>query len=299
MPRAPTITQADVNAICDRLAAVPGGKPPSVRKIIEIHGSGGQGTVYRLFEHWQSRQERPAGTSAALSPMLQKALLEFINRETAHARADLDSQLADSKQSASDLATENDHMVSEIERQNEEILRMSEGLAGLQGRLDQLERDLLAAHGDTVRERAEAQSARTELAVALLKLEAMPRLEADLAALRGECDKERQARIVAEQGAAVALAQRDDKAERLDEEKARSAQLVERLTQELAIGNKLTAELGGANIRVEAGNARLEAALRELVDLRDALRASRSEALMAGEALAELHGAAGKGKRPN
>ena len=64
MPRAPTITQADVNAICDRLTAA--GIRPGVRKVIEEHGTGAQGTVYPLFKNWEGGKEHPAQTAAAL-----------------------------------------------------------------------------------------------------------------------------------------------------------------------------------------------------------------------------------------
>jgi hypothetical protein len=57
--------------------------------------------------------------------------------------------------------------------------------------------------GPCLRERKAAEAARTELAKSLLRLEAMPRLEADLASLRLELDKERQGRVVAEQQVAV------------------------------------------------------------------------------------------------
>ena len=69
-----------------------------------------------------------------------------------------------------------------------------------------MQTDLAAAKDDADRERKAAEAARTELAKALLRLEAMPRLEVDLAALRAELDKERQGRVTAEQQAAVLTA---------------------------------------------------------------------------------------------
>jgi hypothetical protein len=57
-------------------------------------------------------------------------------------------------------------------------------LATLQGRIAQTEGELGNARRETIGEREEAAKARIDLAKALLSLEAMPRLEADLAALR-------------------------------------------------------------------------------------------------------------------
>ena len=61
----------------------------------------------------------------------------------------------------------------------------------------------IMARNDALREREAAEAARIELAKALLRLEAMPRLEADMDALRVDLDKERQGRVAAEQQAAV------------------------------------------------------------------------------------------------
>ena len=288
MPRAPSITQADVNAICDRLTAA--GVRPGVRRIIEEHGSGSQGTVYPMFKNWQSGQAHPVETAAALSPILQRALLEFVNRETAQAKADLEAQLAESEQMTGDLARENERQANELEEQAEAHSKLLDGLASLQGRVDQLDKDLLAAHDETARERSEAEKARTDLAVALLRLEAMPRLEADLEASRGECDVERRARVAAEQAAAVAIAQKDGLAERLSEDKARIDALSTQLAKEQEGSRRQAAELTAARVAVEAANARLEAADREIKSARESVNEARSREREAIETAAELRG---------
>ena len=286
MPRAPSITQSDVNAICDRLTS--SGVRPGVRRIIEEHGSGSQGTVYPMFKNWQAGQAHPVETAAALSPVLQRALLEFVNKETAQAKANLETQLADSEQMTGDLARENERQALELEEQAEAHSKLLDGLASLQGRVNQLDKDLLAAHDETARERSEAEKARTDLAVALLRLEGMPRLETDLAASRTECDSERNARIVAEQAAAVAIAQREGLAERLAEDKGRIESLAAQLLKEQDGSRRQAAELTGARVAVEAANARLEAADREIKSARDSVSEARTREREAIEAAAEL-----------
>jgi chromosome segregation ATPase len=64
------------------------------------------------------------------------------------------------------------------------------------------ERD--AASHEAATERQAAEAARTELAKAELRLEAMPRLEKELGELRDEIDLQRVKRTEAEQAAAVA-----------------------------------------------------------------------------------------------
>lgn len=60
----------------------------------------------------------------------------------------------------------------------------------------------MVARDEAARERSGAELARTELAKAQLRLEAMPRLEADLVAVRDVLETERLARVTAEQAAA-------------------------------------------------------------------------------------------------
>ena len=78
----------------------------------------------------------------------------------------------------------------------------------------------ITTRNDALQEREAAEAARIELAKALLRLEAMPRLEADLGALRVGLDKERQERVAAEQQAAVLGAKLEAANERAGKAKA-------------------------------------------------------------------------------
>ncbi|MET3133591.1 colicin import membrane protein [Oxalobacteraceae bacterium GrIS 1.11] len=296
MPRAPTITFDDVCAIADRLQAA--GARPNPRLILEHHGSGSLGTIHPLFKRWEAeaRHESKVGAGLALSPALQRAILEFMGQEIAHARADLETGLADSEQRAADLARENARQAADIEDKAELLAALQAEAAAQQGKLDQIEADLAGARDDTMRERAAAETARTELAKERLRLEVMPRLESELAAVRAEFDAERRARITAEQAAAVLAAQKDSYAERLVEEKERTEQAAALLSQEMENGRRRTVELTSARVAVEAGNARLEAASRELDGAKEAAQAARAEARKAIEQSAELRGVLGTGR---
>ena len=94
--------------------------------------------------------------------------------------------LAEQQQEAADLAAENERQGADIEDKNDAAVALQANLATLQGRLNQIEIeiDLATARNDALREREAAEAARIELAKALLRLEAMPRLKADLDALR-------------------------------------------------------------------------------------------------------------------
>ena len=85
-----------------------------------------------------------------------------------------------------DLAIENERQAADIdERINAEVVLRAD-LAKSQGRIAHTEEELAQAWREMVGEREGASKLRVDLAKALLRLEAMPRLEAEIAALREE-----------------------------------------------------------------------------------------------------------------
>lgn len=84
-----------------------------------------------------------------------------------------------------------------------------------------IESDLARSADDVVAERASAEHARTELAKAQLRLEALPRIEADADRLRAELAAESKARVAAEQQAAVLAAKLEATTDRTTKAEAR------------------------------------------------------------------------------
>lgn len=200
-------------------------------------------------------------------------------------------QLANSEEAAADLARENKAQAELIEQREDEIIKLSDGAASLQGRFDQLERELASVQEEATRLRGDAERAHTELAKAQLRLEAMPRLEADLAAARAECDSERNARIAAERDAAVGVAQRDSLTAHVEEDRTRIEVLEAQLAASAERERRQATELTSTRVAVEAGNARLEQADRTIASLKTDLTQARASERAAVEAAAELRGA--------
>ena len=288
MPRSPTITYDDVAAIADRLKAA--GKRPSPRLILEEHGSGSLGTIHPLFKQWEGRQAQGIDNNITLSPVLQRALLEYVGQQVAGAKAELEERLALSEQAAADLARENERQAAVLEENAASITQLQEQLAAAGGRAQQMEADLADAQERAERSQHEAESARTELAKAELRLEAMPRLETDLENVRAELQQERAARHAADQAAAVAAAQRDSLQERLGEEKARAEQASERFEQLASEAKVLTSELGNTRVSLEAAQTRLDATSKEADALRAALQETKTELRSVQQEAAELRG---------
>lgn len=104
-------------------------------------------------------------------------------------------------------------MIRECERQALHVENLTSSLeaahaekATLSGQLREVEAERDTARQEGTAERHAAETARTELAKARLRLEAMPRLEKEIDELRHELESERQARFAAVQSAAVAEA---------------------------------------------------------------------------------------------
>lgn len=279
MGREATITPDQVHAIADAIRAE-GGKP-TLRAVRERLGTGSMGTVSKHLQQWKAGQERHAATELALPPALQRAVLDFMATELAAARAPLEAELADQQQTAGDLATENERQATTIENQAGELEALAADKAAAEGKAEQLAVDLATAKEETVRERQAAEQARTELAKAMLRLEAMPRLEADLAAIRAELAKERQGRIDAEQQAAVLTAQKADLEGRLVDAKKGADRSAEQLQKAQDRAEQLGTSLADARVTAQTQQARIE-------DLAGQLDRARAEAREAGDKAAVL-----------
>ena len=274
MARQATITQEHVNAICDRLRAA--NITPSPRKILDVHGSGSLSTITPLFKKWDAGQVVAADAGKVTLPAaLTNMMVDVIGQQLAAGKAELEAKLAESEQNNVDLAREGERQLAEIDALTDQVELEQQELATVRGRLEQVDADLTTARDEAKREREGAEKARTDLAKAELRLEAMPRLEGDLAAVRGDLEAERKVRIEAQQHAAVSEAQRNDLVDRLLEEKARAEQSANalQLAQEQIAHNQEQAQASIAQVQQLAQEA-LARATEEL----DTERRTRVEA---------------------
>jgi len=247
MGREATITPEQVHAAADAIKAE-GGKP-TLRAVRERLGTGSMGTINKHLQGWKAGQERQQAAELVIPPALQRAVLDFMATELAAARAPLEAELAEQLQAVADLAAENERQAGTIEAQAGELDDLAAEKAAAEGKAEQLAADLAATKDEAERERLAAEAARTELTKAALRLEALPKLEAELATLRDELTKERRARIDAEQQAAVLGAQKADlegrladakmEAERGNAQLQRAMARVDLLTDKIAEGQVL------------------------------------------------------------
>lgn len=263
MVREATITQEQVNAAANALRAA--GNKPTVRAVRkELGDVGSQATVMRLLTVWKANQVQVPEAPLALPAPLQRVLADYLGQLVAEAKLELSTDLAEQQQVNTDLGMENERLIGQVDALEAELAACQSERDSLAGRAQQQDADLQLARGDAEQERIAAESVRTELAKALLRLEALPRLEDELKAARASAENERADRVAAEQAAAVATAKLEGEArarERIETElRAVSAR------EEYANGqvNDLTAQLvDGRLVR-----ARNEREPRQPVDLR-------------------------------
>lgn len=201
MVREATITQEAVNAIVERIRA-DGGKP-TARKVREELGRGSMATVLKFLQSWQDSQVRQADEPVTLPQALQRVIVDFINQEVASAKKPLETALADAQQAGRDLITESERQAAALNELDQAAEWLRAEVSAANSRATQLATELETSHLGTQVERQAAELARTELAKAELRLEALPRLESELERLRIALDAERTGRVAAELAAAV------------------------------------------------------------------------------------------------
>lgn len=205
MVREATITQEQVNAAANALRAA--GSKPTVRAVRkELGDVGSQATVMRLLDVWKANQVQIPETPLALPVPLQRVLADYLAQLVAEGKVALSAELAEQQQLNTDLGMENERLLSQVEALQAELAACQSERDSLAGRAEQQVADLQVARAEAEQERTAAASVRTELAKALLRLEALPRLEDDLKAARAAVEQERANRVTAEQASAVATA---------------------------------------------------------------------------------------------
>jgi len=275
MAREATITQEQVNAAADALRA--DGVKPTVRAVRERLGTGSNATVMRLLDIWKGGQVKPpAETPLTLLGSL-RSLVDDIEKAAATDKAGQTAELAELQQTNADLVTESERqtaVIADLEVERDAVKSERDALVG---RVEQLEEIQAKLRDEVEQERHAAEGARTELAKALLRLEAMPRLEADLAAVRVELDRERAGRVVAEQAAAVAEAKREAEVAARVHVEAELAKVEKDLTVQRKYGQDLSDSFHKQQGATYEVNAKLSTAEYQLRHTQSELDAVRSE----------------------
>jgi len=248
---------------------------------------GSPNIVHRHLATW--RDARPQAVTAApeLPASVTGALAAEIARAAAQARAEIEGQLLQIQTEAADLAQAGEALEVERDALLEQVAVLTRERAILAGKAAQQAADIETQAQQIAREQQAAESARVELATARLKIEAQTEKQTEqtqeIERLRAMLEVESKACIAAEQQAAVMTAKLEAMTDRATKAEARVEQS-KRETKQIAH------ELNTAKIQVQAQQVGLDAAARELEDVRNQIMAARAEAKMATTEAAELRG---------
>ena len=282
------ITYDQVAVVADTLAAL--GERPTLRGVRAELGTGSMGTIQKHLAQWQGSRRQIVTSAASLPTEIQRVILSEIERSISEARAELEGDLAATKGDRDALAEDNEQQTEQIEQLAARLAEIEATGQQQAGRIGQLDADLLTAREATERERSIAEQARQALAKAELRLEALPKVEAEVDRLRQALEIERQARTVAEQSAAVLAEKLAGIERRVVDAEAREKTAVAKLAELEKQSQHVVQELNTARLQVQTGQAALGAAARELDYARQAAVEARAEAKVSGELAAELRG---------
>ena len=221
MAREATISQEEVNATADSIRAA-GGRP-TARAVREQLGRGSMATVLRLLQTWQAGQVHAPAAPVVLPTALQRALVDFIAQEVAAAKWSLEQDLVTAQQTQQELVTENEAQGSALADLQRALEELHVEHSRLSGRYAQLNTEFENTRQTVEVHRQAAEASRTEIAKLQLRLEGVPRLEAELAKVETALEAERAARVAADQTAAVSAARLEQTQASVDDLKMRLA----------------------------------------------------------------------------
>lgn len=289
MSRQASITQEQVNAAAETIRA--DGIKPTARSVRDALGGGSITTVLKLLHIWQNSQSAAEERTIVLPVNIHRALLDLVGQEVAAAKVGPLADLVAAQQANGDLIVENERQSSTIALQAEALELAQAENAQLAGRLVEVESQLTRCQEHDADERKAAETARTERAMALLRLQSFPRIEAEADHLRAEAERERNAKVAAEQVAAVAVAKLDAMTDRANKAEAKAEEAEKKAHQS-------SQAFHDARVQIQAQQTALEVAKREMADVHLQAKTAREDANKLGEVAAELRGRIGGRYKP-
>ncbi|MGT2457773.1 DNA-binding protein [Cupriavidus basilensis] len=204
---------------------------PTLRAIRERIGSGSPNTIHRHWTAWQATQKPTARALPEPNPRLLSALGAELSKVAEEASAEAHAELAIALSDLGEYATRAEAMEAEMERLQEQIGQLASERDTFAGKASEQAEEIARLQQEAEREREDMASVRRTLAQAELRLEAVPRLEREMAELRGQLEQSRAARVEADKSAAVAEAQRAGEQAARQQAEARLARAEEREQQ--------------------------------------------------------------------
>ena len=246
MGREAVITLEQVAAAADQIKSE--GKKPTVRSIRESLGGGSMGTILRFLGKWKEGQglasEQRTTTDDSLDPSIARAISTVMSARIQAAVSEINGRFADLQAETGDLIAENEIQAQEISENLRKIENQTEELAVGTGRISQIEAELSRMREERDASVREAGQTKTDLAKALLKLESLPNLEAEIEKLRESLRSQEKARAESEKEAAVAASRAEALGRQAEELRGRTESMereLKKMAEALAAESKARA----------------------------------------------------------
>lgn len=237
-----------------------------------LGGTGSMNTIHRHWSTWQAQQKPTPRKLSEPNPRLLAALGAELSKVAEEAAAEAETALAQALGELAVMATNGEALEAERDDLAQQLLEITTERDTIAGKADEQATEIERLTQEAARQQEELAGVRRALAQAELRLEAVPRLEDELASLRGQLASELSMRAVADKSAAVAEAQRAaeevarQRAEtRLGSAEAREAEARKELAEAHAAHQttreKLTEAVGlaaGAQAELKELRARME-----------------------------------------
>lgn len=260
------VTFESVAAAAETLQAA--GQRASVRAVIAALGGGSPNSVLKLLAEWKAGRPVVRIADTELDHRITDAIKAQMQRVAEQAAAaaeeragalDEDLQaLAEAQAAAEQQITA---LIAERDTAQAQAADFFEKLKEARGEAEraaeQSAQALAALRQELTSEHARLEGAAAELARAEVRLEVVPALQGEAERLRVALQTSEQARQAAEQSAAVLTARLEAAERRATEADARTAKADART-------DALAHDLAGVNVALQASQARLEAAAREV-----------------------------------
>lgn len=277
------------------------GQTVSVRAVTAAIGGGSPNTVLPLLREWKAGRPLIKASQTELDPKISAVIGEQMQRvaETAAKAAEeraasaeddlqtLSEAQAIAEQQIAALTVERDSATKEVNDLTASLMetKAAAGRSIDQGRV--IAQDL---RSDLSAERQRLETASAALVRAEMRLEVVPGMQAEIDRLKLALDASQAARQTAEQAAAVLAAKLDAAERRATESDARTGKSEAATAKAIEKAEAVARELVNANAVVQASQARLESAAREIEDAKKAASAASAAAKKSGEEAAELRG---------
>ncbi|QYY33556.1 DNA-binding protein (plasmid) [Cupriavidus pinatubonensis] len=181
---------------------------PTLTAVRERLGTGSMNTIHRHLSTWQAQQKPMPRKISEPNARLLAALGAELSKVADEAAADAEAALAQALGELAVIATNGEALEAERDELAQQLVAVSTERDTAAGKAAEQTAEITRLSQDAVRQQEELASVRQALARAELRLEAVPRLEAEVAALRTQLASEQSLRAGVEKAAAVAEAQR-------------------------------------------------------------------------------------------